>query len=183
MADRIAILGWGSLLWDKHPNFDALHGPWQYDGPILKIEFSRISSSRLGALTLVLDSTNGASNQVAYCLSLRSDLLQAVEGIRIREGTTPENIGYVHGNGNARSRDQGFLSVIAAWMGVKNFNCVIWTDLQSNFMGKTGEPFSVASATAYMQSLEETAQRVAQEYIEKAPQFIDTPLRRACAVC
>lgn len=49
---RIAILGWGSLLWEGGQEFDTWHGPWQYDGPTLKLEFSRVSKKRLGALTL-----------------------------------------------------------------------------------------------------------------------------------
>ena len=103
MADQIAILGWGSLLWDKRRDFDKWHGAWQFDGPILKIEFSRISSSRLGALTLVLDSVNGSDNQVAYCQSMRGNLSEAVEDLRIREGTSLANVGYIHRDGSARS--------------------------------------------------------------------------------
>jgi hypothetical protein len=57
---KIAILGWGSLIWDKREEFERLHGPWQSDGPSLKIEFSRISSTRGGALTLVIDPHHGA---------------------------------------------------------------------------------------------------------------------------
>jgi hypothetical protein len=26
---RIALLGWGSLLWEGGPDFDRWHGPWQ----------------------------------------------------------------------------------------------------------------------------------------------------------
>ena len=33
---RIAILGWGSLIWDKRPEFDEKHAPWEDDGPALK---------------------------------------------------------------------------------------------------------------------------------------------------
>jgi len=44
---KIAILGRGSLLWDKKPEFEKRHGSWYEDGPLLKLEFSRISDSRL----------------------------------------------------------------------------------------------------------------------------------------
>ena len=56
---KIAILGWGSLLWDKHPEFDEQHAEWHFDGPRLKIEFSRVSTLRNSALTLVLDTKSG----------------------------------------------------------------------------------------------------------------------------
>jgi hypothetical protein len=57
---KIAILGWGSLLWDESDEgFNALHGQWRSDGPILKLEFSRKSMSRLNALTLIIDPVHG----------------------------------------------------------------------------------------------------------------------------
>jgi hypothetical protein len=55
---KIAVLGWGSLIWDTTANqeFDRLRGNWRYDGPVLNLEFSRKSKkSRAGALTLVID--------------------------------------------------------------------------------------------------------------------------------
>ena len=60
---KITVLGWGSLLWDKRPEFDEQHDAWQSDGPYLKIEFSRVSSTRNGALTLVLDTKNGKEKE------------------------------------------------------------------------------------------------------------------------
>jgi len=56
----IAILGWGSLLWDKNHDFDNQHESWKFDGPLLPLEFSRISKSRDNALTLVIDELNGS---------------------------------------------------------------------------------------------------------------------------
>lgn len=54
-APKIAILGWGSLIWDERPEFDSHHEEWTSGGPVLQLEFSRISESRKGALTLVID--------------------------------------------------------------------------------------------------------------------------------
>lgn len=181
MSERIAILGWGSLLWDGRPDFDNWHGPWQFDGPILKIEFSRISSSRLGALTLVLDPMNGSDNQVAYCQSLRSDLSEAVEDLRIREGTSLASIGYIHRDGRTRSRDDGSGSIINAWAVTRAFDAVVWTNLQSNFTQKTGKPFSISAAAEHIRSISEDGRRATLEYVAKAPDFIDTPFRRYCA--
>jgi hypothetical protein len=75
---RIAILGWGSLLWDEDLDFDGSHGTWQHDGPTLKLEFSRVSTTRLGALTLVIDTEHGAETAVAWCLSKRTTLADAI---------------------------------------------------------------------------------------------------------
>jgi len=62
---RIAILGWGSLLWEGGQEFDYWHEPWKPDGPILKIEFSRVSVRRQGSLTLVIDPEHGIPTTVA----------------------------------------------------------------------------------------------------------------------
>src|SRR3989304_5213294 len=73
---RIAILAWGSLLWDEEGNreFDKWRGDWEFDGPSLRIEFSRISKSRKDALTLVIDPENGVPTIVAWCPRKRKKL-------------------------------------------------------------------------------------------------------------
>ena len=92
MPPQIAILGWGSLLWEERPELDRRHDEWRCDGPSLKLEFSRVSSSRLNALTLVIDSTHGAKTRVAWCLSKRGDPDDAVDDLRCREGCLPKHI-------------------------------------------------------------------------------------------
>jgi hypothetical protein len=62
---KVVSLGWGSLLWDRQPKFDRHHHDWQFDGPQIKLEFSRVSRKRRRALTLVIDSKNGAPCTVA----------------------------------------------------------------------------------------------------------------------
>src|SRR5215472_13098798 len=76
--NRIAILGLGSLCWEGQPRFDRQHGFWSERGPLLKVEFSRVSSTRRGALTLVIDPVHGAPTRVAFALSHRSNLNTAI---------------------------------------------------------------------------------------------------------
>jgi hypothetical protein len=86
---RIAILGWGSLLWDEsHKDFDERHEDWKFDGPILKLEFSRKSVSRGNALTLVIDPAHEQECQVAYALSKRTDPEEAIADLCAREKYT-----------------------------------------------------------------------------------------------
>jgi hypothetical protein len=101
MKKKIVILGWGSLLWERREEFDQWHEDWQFDGPSLKLEFSRVSQLRLGALTLVIDSDNGYPVTGAWCLSKRLDSEGAIADLRCREGTTLRNIGrlYLESNG------------------------------------------------------------------------------------
>ena len=91
---KVAILGWGSLLWDERIEFDTHHKGWQSDGPLLKLEFSRVSRTRTNSLTLVLDYQNGALCQVAYALSKRENSDDPICDLRGREGTVLKNISF-----------------------------------------------------------------------------------------
>ena len=57
---RIAVIGWGSLLWS--PRTLPLAGTWSSDGPVLPIEFARISVD--GRLTLIIE--DGAKPIATY---------------------------------------------------------------------------------------------------------------------
>jgi hypothetical protein len=177
--NRIAILGWGSLLWDGGAEFDAQHGAWQSDGPNLKIEFSRVSESRIGALTLVIDPNNGFPAIVSYCLSQRHEIEPVIGDLRVREGAGKGGIGHFRTNGPNQFRDKPTFEAIAAWANTKALDGVVWTDLRSNFVKETGKSFSVENALDYLARLEGEAKIKAEEYFKKAPAFVQTPLRKA----
>lgn len=178
---HIAILGWGSLIWDIRPEFSRFHGAWEADGPTLPLEFSRVSSTREDSLTLVLDENNGSLCQVAYARSTRQNPDDAIADLRCREGTTLSNIGYYFRDASKRnSRSNNTFVTIGAWADARSIDVVVWTDLPSNFAsrGTQSRPFTVAAAVAHLQSLPASARAKADEYIRQAPQFVDTPLRR-----
>lgn len=155
---KVAILGWGSLLWDARDEFDEQHYEWQFDGPILKLEFSRISQTRSGALTLVLDSTNGRPCQVAYALSRRTIPGDTIADLRSREGTATKNIGcYFLDGSSTHGRDPEVLNTIAAWASDKKIDVTIWTDLASNFRekGREKSSFTIERALNHLKSLDE----------------------------
>lgn len=179
MTVRIALLGWGSLLWEGGNTFDDWHEPWQCDGPSLRIEFSRISSSRKGALTLVIDPENGVPVRVAWCLSRRRTINEAIEDLRKREHTTVQNIGRFAVTGETDCRDMGSLDSINSWATERELDGVVWTNLRSNFAKKVGEPFSVDAAIRYLKSLEGESRTRAAEYLMRAPSFVQTPVRNA----
>lgn len=183
MAAQIAILGWGSLLWDPRPDFDEHHHAWQFDGPEIKLEFSRVSQHRRGALTLVIDREKGEICRIAYALSKRKNPEDAICDLRSREGTTRANLGYFFADGwPHQSRDPASLESIRVWSKVKKFDVVVWTDLDSNFEKVCGKPFEVGAALAHVQSLDAEAKSLAAEYVWRAPAFVDTQLRRALQV-
>lgn len=176
---RIAILGWGSLLWEPGADFgNSIELPWSPDGPTLPIEFSRISTSRGGALTLVIDPKNGSSTTVAWCLTKRAQLKDAVVDLRRREGTNMANIRSFRLD-EQPAGPTAVEKAILDWATDKKLDAVTWTALQSNFETKTGQVFSIAQAIAHVKSLSVDGKVKAVEYVRKAPDFIHTPLRSA----
>lgn len=176
---KIAILGWGSLLWDPRPEFDNQHEDWQDDGPSLKIEFSRISKSRACALTLVLDPENGEMCRVAYTLSRRTNPCDARCDLRSREATELKYIGlYPSDEAPEPEVDAESLQKIQTWMSEKELDSVIWTALTSNFAEIRKQQFSVKNAISHIQNLCPEGKAKAAEYVWRAPHFIDTHLRR-----
>jgi hypothetical protein len=177
---RIAILGWGSLLWEGGAEFDKWHDPWEYDGPTLKLEFSRISESRLGALTLVIDEKHGTPTRVAWCLSTRPNLDDAACDLRSREGTTAEKIGRIvvatRSPGSAQSESE---KPILAWARLKDLDSVLWTSLQGNFEEERKQSFSIAAVVSYVKTLHPAGKAKAAEYVWRAPSFVKTDVRSA----
>lgn len=174
---KIAILGWGSLIWDFRPQFDDQHGEWLLDGPELKLEFSRVSETRGGALTLAIDETNGSPCTVAYTMSKRRYPDDAVCDLRSREGTILRRIGYYFADGS-RQGEPKTPDVVKDWMAKKRFDVAIWTGLSNNFEEKFGKPYSIENAKTHLQKLTHEGKSAAAQYVWGAPDFVDTPLRR-----
>jgi len=176
---KIAILGWGSLLWDKsHKEFDERHEDWRLDGPVLKLEFSRKSASRLNALTLVIDPIHGQQCQVAYAMSKRATPQGAIADLRAREKTKRENIGCIFGDGSRRQgRDANSIDVISQWAKDKSIDVVLWTDLPGSFDGVAKMDF-LDAAVNHVRQLPPEGKAIAAEYVWRAPDFVVTPLRK-----
>lgn len=177
---QTAILGWGSLLWEGGSEFEQWHDGWKNDGPSFKLEFSRVSAVRLGALTLVIDPKDGAATTVAWCLSKRKDPDDAVADLRCREGCAVRDIKRLTlpalAEGPAQPDED---PEIAAWGRARKLDVVVWTGLHSNFAKRVGKPFSVPEAISYLKGLPAPAKVRAAEYIWRAPEFVRTPLRTA----
>ena len=174
----IALLGWGYLIWDKRPEFDDCHEDWKPDGPFLKLEFSRISDTRGNALSLVIDNDNGKECKVFYTISKRIDPTDTIHDLQNREGTIPKYIGCYFIDGSC-SCQPNVTQNIKTWAEKKRFNVVVWTGLPSNFEEKKEIPFSIQYAILHLKNLPYEEKIKAVEYIERAPNFVDTPLRKA----
>jgi hypothetical protein len=183
---RIAILSWGSLIQTGVQRGLLIDGDWHIGGPILPLEFSRISQSgeRAGCLTLVIDEQNGVNVPTHYALSSYTNLNNAIFNLRTVERITLiYSIGYVNITNNterefARRKHPIACNTIKAWAQTNCFDAVIWTGLLSNFEEKTGIPFSVETAVQYLSHLREPITSRAFEYIRNTPAEVITPLRR-----
>jgi hypothetical protein len=181
MTGAIAIIGWGSLLWDLENLAPHVSGDWAIDrGPLLPLEFVRVSPKRLDALTVVVDRDHGATCATSFRLSRQSEVSEAVANLAARERAAPEHIGFLClKSGRLRSRLPEIAERMAAWLDETGLDAAVWTDLAGNFRERTGRDFSIAAAIDYLSALPEASMTEARRYIASAPAAVDTPLRRA----
>lgn len=179
---KIAILGWGSLIWRPETLHYDKSVDWKENGPQLPIEFARISSD--GRLTLVIKK-DAANVPTLYAVSGYNDLNVAILNLAVREGCGTNMIGFcLRDEQIFFSTDEKYRflrSIISSWIENNNeVDAVIWTNLSENFEKNTGKKLSAENALYYLKNdLSPDVQAKAEEYIRKAPQQIDTPIRRA----
>lgn len=179
---KIAVLAWGSLVWDPRDLMTAR--TFAANGPLLPVEFCRISED--GRLTLAIDEDVGAVCTTYSAESAHDDLDRAIENLRAGEGTNARDVGFAElasgrESGVALERHPQVVATIAAWAASNGYDAAIWTALKSNFdeWGKAGEPFSVTAAIRYLEKLEAEEARFARAlaYIRSAPPAVETPVR------
>ena len=109
----IAIIGWGSLIWDPRSlNYNKEIG-WVKNGPFLPLEFARISKD--GRLTLII-TTEGTEVQTLYTVSNHETIEEAVLNLAVREGSGRKSIAYYDKSKNKFSSDVPFDQNILDWM-------------------------------------------------------------------
>ena len=172
---KIAILGWGSLIWDLR-NLEIC-SKWHNDGPYLPIEFARLS--RNGRLTLVLY-PEAEDIRTYWANSAFQDLSHARENLRERECKYLRDLGCISISENLNSCQTvpRILDSIRQWCEEKGLDAVIWTDLASNFLEKTGMDFNEDNVILYLKNLTGKEQKEAEIYIRKAPKQVKTRIRR-----
>ena len=96
---KIAVLGWGSLVWNPKRESVALNigdDKWSSDGPALPVEFARISKDK--RLTLVLFPA-GEKVTVLWAIMAPKNLDEAIDNLREVERiptSSKDEIGYVN---------------------------------------------------------------------------------------
>lgn len=180
MEGRYAIIGWGSLIWDLETLTPQVELPWKFEaGPMLRMEFSRISAKRKQALAVCLDEEHGEDCPTHVVASRRSKLPQVIVDLAARERAPVERIGGVCLETGLRQGRRIFISDVRDWCVENGWQGAVWTDLGSNYMALQRQAFSIAGAIAYLRTLQGEKLEEAVRYITNAPITTDTPLRRA----
>lgn len=168
----IACIGWGSLVGD--PGVLRCIGDWKSDGPVLSVEFARVSKN--GRLTLVL-TPNAQMVQTLWTEVDYRSPKEAQSALAGREGSPIHAIGLWPGPSprHAVGADR-----IASWAAARNIDAVVWTALRPKFDGQDGiAPVDAAAAIAYIKGLDSDTLAKALEYIEGAPAQVHTGFRAA----
>ncbi len=175
---KIAILGWGSLIWQpKDLKFDTNIG-WKENGPVLLIEFARISQD--GRLTLVI-TPNGTEVPTLYSVSSFDNLNLAVLNLAVREGTGRISIGsYNKSKDEFSPKEFPYRDNIKNWIETTDFDAVIWTNLPEklNLENVTKTEKDPDGRIDYLQNLKGHQSALAEEYIRNTPKQIVTNYRK-----
>ncbi len=172
---RIAVVGWGSLIWDAGV-LRIENGEWHVGGPPLPIELSRVSKRR-GYLTYVIDERHSRPVPTRFAISKSSTLEDAVANLACREGCPAHCIGFVEAG-----RATPYRSRTAQWRAIHEWlgnapgllHGAIWTDLEPRFDG----PFTLEGAVEFWRGMSADVESAARRYAELAPSEVDTDLRR-----
>ena len=184
LKGKIAVIGWGSLIWDLDNLTPFVTGDWMMaGGPSLPFEFTRVSPKRKMGLAVCLDYAHGDLCATNAILSVREDIHEAAEDLRARErAQSIDYIGLIHpATGARRSSIPEVADIFADWCAMSGAAGAVWTDLGGNFEQDRGLPFTVPDAIAYLKTLQGDSLIEAVRYIQYAPKATNTPLRRALA--
>jgi hypothetical protein len=187
-ALRIGVIVWGSLTWDD-TRLPKCRGNWRNDGPILPIEFARVTTKRRrnkARVSLVI--LPGAAPVRTYWAQLDVNSIQeARELLADAEGITAKDrlsrIGYwcLH---ESFGRLSEVTTDIGAWAGAAGLDAAIWTDLKPNLPDDEAQRFSMKLPVAVIRQIEMNSSNPiwlseARDYVEKAPRQIATCCRGA----
>ena len=175
VKNKIAVLGWGSLIPNPGELSIDVNKDWFADGPILPIEYARISGRRL---TLVINE-DSKPVQTLWAIMNYEDLNQAKENLRIQERMkSTRQIGYVDiaSRSNDNFSNKEVLDTIGEWAKSKDLDAVIWTGLKPNFEEKISELFSEPARKLNIENIEWFFDQLTTEELDSAIDYIfETP--------
>jgi hypothetical protein len=185
---KIAVIAWGSLIWD--PRELQVVGAFKPNGPILPLEFARISKD--GRLTLAFTKKYGTPCKTYSARSKFNAIGDAVDNLYLRETGKPLNMAEFSKNNNkypeavswyirgSKCPNEAQYKTMKAWLEQRNmsdYDAVIWTSLKMKFYDKAKTTFSPKNAIRYLRKLTPEERARAIEYIDNAPPEIRTHVR------
>lgn len=170
MKQKIACIGWGSLIW--RPERLKIKNHWFEDGPILPIEFTRIS--RDNRVTLIIDK-EAKPIRTLWALMNCTDIDEAKKSLIEREGVKKDSL--IHCVNQTDSATDEIQVEIQNWLKEKSIDSAIWTGLSFSTKTESKRP-SIDKIIAHLNEIEYNERQLAEEYIRKAPRQIYTKYRR-----
>lgn len=171
----IACLGWGSLVWD--PRELPIRSAWFADGPFVAVDFLRQSQD--GRMTLVLDAS-ASPVRALWAQMDATDLAQACEDLRAREGVLAKNVDAHIGTWSRDAPSPANVVELGDWAQARGVQHVVWTALPAKFAGEDRTP-AADEVIGHLRGLVGPKRDNAERYVRCAPRQIDTPLRRQIA--
>ena len=161
----IYYIAWGSLLW----NFKSLkiETEWTKSNIKFPLNFSRISDSGNGRLTLVIDKT-GEMNNIYYAKTAFSNLNTAIQKLKMREKTSNKNIAFINiasDTFRTSQLDDKKIQELVSFAKKNKIDGLIWTEISPNFDEVFGKPYSKENAIEYIESKHES-KRVYNKILE-----------------
>ncbi len=171
---RIGCLGWGSLIWN--PNGLPICSPWFTDGPLLPIEFARFSSRSRVSLVIV----EGQPNVPSLWALMNAERLDEAVDLLARRENVKKNVARDIGRWKHGDSVEGQVSQsISSWAILHQLDAVVWTALGYKIVSENDQLPSLELVIARLRKAENDHLTEPREYVEKAPQQIDTGYRRA----
>jgi len=167
---KISCIGWGSLIWK--PDRLKIQNKWFEDGPLLPIEFTRISCD--DRVTLIIDEKANPVRTI-WALMKVKNLDEAIESLKERERTSKKRIHHVLSSDNPTEEIK---KTIRFWLKEKELDAAIWTGLSYSKKTQNIRPNIDTIIDHLKNIIDYKTQKVAEEYIRKAPIQIDTEYRR-----
>jgi hypothetical protein len=171
-------VGFGSLIWKPGSGSRVLilSSKWHRDGPLLRVEYSRVSSDRRLTLVIVPDAQ---PQRTLWAYSGCDTAGEARDNLRAREGkgVLTEEIGlWTAGSDHGIDEDA---MAISRWAGEKGLEAVVWSRLPPKDRDGGRTVMSAEQALEYLSCLRGEDRRLAEEYVRKTPAQINTEVRKA----
>ena len=171
---QIAVIAWGSLLWQPAPL--KLASGWHPGGPLLPLEFVRNSEDTAELALAVCESAALCPTYWAYLDT--SDVPSARANLREREKIDPARPDWI---GTVPAADVALSPVAArieAWRIARRIDAVVWTALPARSRGREGRVPGAQEVLDWVASRSGAERAKVEEYVRRTPAHIDTRYRR-----